>query len=478
MGTKVDIRHYHMFCGLGGGALGFNKGNARIGSVQGNFRCIGGIDVDPAAIRDFEKLSGASGTVLDLFSRDQYIAFHGKEPPLGWKEATIADIHQSAGGERPHIIFLSAPCKGFSGIIQESLSATAKYQALNNLTIRGVWMALEAFKADPVELFIFENVPRIQARGRKLLNQIVALFRSYGYAVAETTHDCGELGGLAQSRRRFLLVARHQSKVPAYLFEPQKRPLRAVGEVLSPLPLPGDITAGPMHIMPSLQWRTWVRLAFVEAGKDWRSLERLGAENQEGMASYLSIPDYRSGFLGVNKWHEPMGTVAGRSTPTNGKFSIADPRYTSKSQYDFKIVPRGLAGAGALLIGDYAVVSTTGKPLPADNDIVNTPILSLDGTVHRPLTRLELAVIQGLHDPEDNVPLVLDGISDGACRERIGNAVPPPAAQAIASMMGETLLLAWTGETFTLSCTPVWVKGLISSGKLKQFTQHVELRQR
>lgn len=31
------------------------------------------------------------------------------------------------------------------------------------------------------------------------------------------------------------------------------------------MPLPGDVvTAGPMHRVPSLQWKTWVRLAFVE----------------------------------------------------------------------------------------------------------------------------------------------------------------------------------------------------------------------
>ena len=47
--------------------------------------------------------------------------------------------------------------------------------------------------------------------------QIVDLLRAYGYAVAETTHDCGELGALAQSRKRFLLVARHIEKVPPFL---------------------------------------------------------------------------------------------------------------------------------------------------------------------------------------------------------------------------------------------------------------------
>ncbi len=45
-----------------------------------------------------------------------------------------------------------------------------------------------------------------------------------------------------------------------------------------------------------------------------------------------------------------------------------------------------------------------------------------------------------------------------AWRERIGNAVPPDAARAIAEVMGTTLLLSWSGETFILSSTPVWVR--------------------
>ena len=52
----------------------------------------------------------------------------------------------------------------------------------------------------------------------------------------------------------------------------------------------------------------------------------------------------------------------------------------------------------------------------------------------------------------------LDGNSDSAKRERIGNAVPRKAARAIASVMGQTLLLAWSGQTFMLSATPIWVQ--------------------
>ncbi len=321
-----EIRHFHLFCGLGGGARGFNRATPRVGNLQAQFRCIGGIDVDPGAIADFQRLSGTPGTVLDLFDREQYQAFHGSEPPAGWTEATPQDIQRAAGNERPHIVFLSAPCKGFSGLLSQSLSKTNRYQALNRLTVRGVFLMLEAFADDPPELVIFENVPRISARGRHLLDQIGDLLRAYGYAVAETTHDCGELGALAQSRKRFLLVARHIEKVPPFLYEPERRPLQAVGDVLSRMPLPGDERGGPMHRVPRLQWKTWVRLAFVEAGSDWRSLNRLAIENGH-LRDYLLVPDMHAGTYGVLGWQETAGCVAGASRPSNGRFSVADPRF-------------------------------------------------------------------------------------------------------------------------------------------------------
>lgn len=58
--------------------------------------------------------------------------------------------------------------------------------------------------------------------------------------------------------------------------------------------------------------------------------------------------------------------------------------------------------------------------------------------------------------------------SDGAWRERIGNAVPAPAAKAIADVMGKTLLLAWGGETFALDSMPVWVRELAVAIAVKQ----------
>lgn len=585
-----EIRHFHLFCGLGGGAKGFNKASPRVGNMVGKFRCIGGIDVDAPAIRDFERLTGTRGTVMDLFDRSQFMDFHGVEPPPSWREASTADIHRAAGNERPHIVFLSAPCKGFSGLLNETRSKTAKYQALNRLTLRGVWLMLEAFADEPPELIVFENVPRIANRGRHLLNQIGDLLRHYGYAVAETTHDCGEIGALAQSRKRFLLVARHIEKVRPFLYEPEKKRLQAVGTVLDRMPLPGDPAGGPMHRVPSLQWKTWVRLAFVEAGSDWRSLNKLEVENGH-LRDYLVVPEYRAGYLGVNRWDEHSGTVAGRSTPSNGAFSIADPRFPAGGEYgqlgvrgwnestgtvtgqrspiqgafsvadprhfgpakhsnEFRIVPfdepaqavtsahgsgqcvadprragpsfgkymvtrwdeaagtvisGSTTGQGAYAVSDPRTTLNRGKgdnyltaghygvtswespsgavsaaaghdngrwsvadpridgftpggkmDMPSASDKLVAAIRAIDGTWHRPFTTFELAALQSLVDPEEQ--LELDGLSDSAWRERIGNAVPPDAAEAIAGVMGTTLLLAWSGETFVLSAAPIWVQ--------------------
>lgn len=583
MMLKRIFKHFHFCCGLGGGAKGFNKAKPVVGNMQAEWQCIGGIDVDPAGLRDFQRLSGVPGTLMDLFTLGMYTAFHGKQPPPGWVEAGPDDVRRAAGYERPDAVFISSPCKGASGLLSETMSLTPKYQALNELTLRCVWLMCEAWKDDPVSLIVFENVPRLATRGRHLLDQINKLLNHYGYAVAETTHDCGVIGGLAQSRKRFLLVARHIEKVPPFLYEPEKKTLKSVGSILGRMPMAGDVeAAGPMHRVPALQWKTWVRLALVEAGKDWRCLNDLAIEDGY-LRDLVIVPQFRDGFLGVHEWNETAGTVAARSGPTNGKFSVADPRaragalqyqqygvrrwdetsgavigVKSPGQGTFSVAdPRpagvrhnnvyrvckmdGPAGtvtggqspsAGGQCIADprdpgighakYNVAqwdgvsrtvisgSTTGQGafavqdprpgmkrtkgdayltgghygvtswndqcgavsasarqdngrwsvadprMPEASERLTCVIESLDGTWHRPFTTLELAALQSLVEPEEWFEL--DGLSDQAWRERIGNAVPPAAAEAIAHVMGTTLLLAEAGETFMLSSMPIWVQ--------------------
>ncbi|MBE0467594.1 MAG: DNA cytosine methyltransferase [Candidatus Desulforudis sp.] len=97
--------------------------------------------------------------------------------------------------------------------------------------------------------------------------------------------------------------------------------------------------------------------------------------------------------------------------------------------------------------------------IPLDNERPDPPpiIISLDGTWHRPLTTLELAALQGFPTILPNgQPLTLAGRSDSRWRERIGNAVPPPAAKAIGDQILRALLLSAFG-TWELGTTPLWV---------------------
>lgn len=348
-----EVRHFHVCGGIGGGAKGFNKGTARVGAMVAKPRCIGSVDIDPVACASFERIVGMPCTQLDLFDRGQYIAFHGHEPPAGWREATGEDFRRAAGNETPNVVFMSTPCKGNSGLISTKAAAAPKYIALNELALRAMFLTLEAWPDDPPEFIVFENVPRIAQRSRRLLDQIAKMARAYGYAVVETFHDCGEIGGLAQSRKRFLMVFRHIAKVPPFLYEPPKRRLRGVGEVLERLPLPGNPAGGPMHRMPRLQWKTWVRLAFVEAGSDWRSLNKLRVADGV-LADFGILPEHplRGGALGVCGWPDSMGTVAGESLPSNGKFAVADPRVSSTREGTGYLGVNGWEGPAGTVTGN------------------------------------------------------------------------------------------------------------------------------
>lgn len=553
---ELELTHFCLFAGMGGLSLGLDRGCARIGQTIARMRCLGGVDAWPAACRDFRTVTGSPCAELDLFDEADYRAFHGREPPAGWREATAQDIRDAAGGECPDILATSPPCKGFSGLLSGAAAASERYQALNRLVPRGLLLALEAFADDPPALVLLENVPRIQTRGRALLDDVEALLRGYGYAVAETTHDCGELGGLAQHRRRFLLVARHTKKVRPFLYEPPRQRVRAIGEALEQLPMPEASGSGPMHRLPRLEWLTWLRLALIPAGRDWRALRELAVVN--GVLrdiGILPLSDWRGDVLGVRPWGEPSGTVTGRGTPTTGAFAVADPRPARElGRYQpLGVVPwdepgrtvtaQAAPGAGPYSVADprlpgvhhnnilrlvrwdepsrcvtggrcptsggmavadprmrwtrkergdwstgghYAVVPwsdpsgaviaharhdrgpwTVADPrLPAPSDRPDpVPLVeALDGTWHRPLTTFELAHLQGYPVfGADGRPLALDGASDSAWRERIGNSVPPPAARAIADEMARTLLLETLGETFRLSNTPIWVQPFVTA---------------
>lgn len=334
----------HFFCGLGAGARGFKDGGVRFENARAEWITVGGIDNDAEACADFEMITGAPSLCADM---------HEIQP---------AQIRKLMGEEAPDCIFTSPPCKGLSGLLGNDASASPKYQKLNSLVFKGLHLMCETWPSPP-PLIVLENVPRITSRGAELLEKARGLLRRYGYVFHESTHDCGEIGGLAQHRRRFLLVARLPTKVPNFVYQPPKKRVRGCGEVLGGLPLPQMEEGGPMHRLPSIEFLTWVRLAMIPAGGDWRDLPRkddpdalkrlLALKSQSrpnlygvvdwnepsksvtGSASVTSsngvaaVADPRTwggGSLGITGWDKPTGAVCGESLPRNGRFSIADPR--------------------------------------------------------------------------------------------------------------------------------------------------------
>jgi len=312
----------HLFSGLGGAALGFQSALVEYRGMVGRFRSLVGIDVDPEACADFRALTGSPAVEMDLFTAAQYTAFHGFPPPDNWREVSPADLLAATGGEHPDVVFASPPCKGFSGLLPHARAATDRYQALNSLVLRGIQLTLDAFADDLPAVIMIENVPRITSRGAGLLAQVKRLLTTHGYVFHEGYHDCGEIGALAQHRRRYLLIARLQSKVAGFVYRPPKYRVRAIGEVLGSLPLPDDPSMGPMHRLPRLQWRTWVRLALIPAGGDWRDLETANLDSLR----LMYVP--RPGAYGVAEWDYPTGTVvgSGQVRGSNGVAAVADPR--------------------------------------------------------------------------------------------------------------------------------------------------------
>jgi site-specific DNA-cytosine methylase len=320
-----EYKTLSIFCGIGGQALGFQAARAEYRGMLGMFRVLAGIDCDPEACQDFEALTGAPAVQMDLFSRKDYIAFHGQEPPADWREVTALDLLEASQGEYPDVVFMSPPCKGFSGLLPSEKSKSEKYQALNRLVVRGLQLVLDAYAGDLPAVIMLENVPRITSRGKFLLKQVINLLGTHGYVFhpdpegdGDGYHDCGELGGLAQHRKRYLLIARLPEKMSSFICRPHKKRVKAIGEVIGPLSMPDDPAMGPMHRLPRLQWKTWVRLALIPAGGDWRDLENCGRYNIE--------PVPWNGAFRIKDWNEPSGVVTGQNNPNKANISIADPR--------------------------------------------------------------------------------------------------------------------------------------------------------
>lgn len=403
--TKPDRVYTAVALFGGGGLLSMGLEEAQPGwrGVTGKIHVRASVDAWEQAAKVHQYLCpGSRSVVLDLFSRQDYEDYHGHAPPESWREVAPADL-RALCPEGPDLLVTSPPCQGFSSNLSDKLSKTPKYQALCRLTLRGLWLALEAWRDRLPRLMLLENVPRIVTRGAELLRLIRALLASYGYTYDERIHDAGELGGLAQSRKRFLLAARLKTGAPFPVHLPVRQGLKSIGEVLSqlPCPLPGAVLP-PMHAVPQGQhWLTALRLALIRPGRDWRDLRQVlayevrwrpgatpwlvgalyeGAEGWQvpcGWDDAVSLGRWavnpetlgrawsRETAYTVRGWDQTMGTVAasrGGATASGAPY-VTDPRvYGNKHADTFRprrwdepsgVVTGALgAGAGGVAVAD------------------------------------------------------------------------------------------------------------------------------
>lgn len=323
-----------LFGGIGGETSGLLQSMQEYAGKIYKFKILCSIDSDPVACRNHDLITGEqTSVVMDLFRSWQYKAWHKQEPPADWREMTAWDVWLAFKQQVPFFLFTSPPCKGLSGLLPKEKSESEKYQALNYLTVSGLELALQAcdeYGGAIPAIIQLENVPRITTRGKPLLQKIKKLLTKYGYEISiRADHNLGEIGGLGQNRVRFLILARDPKQIPNYIYYPEKKPLRTIGDVIGPLPAPGDTVAGgPLHRLPKLQFKTWLRLSLIPAGGDWRDLQKVEYQNLR------VVHEPRAGAYGVAVWDKSCGVVTGTAGPgkSNGVTAVADPRLRLSKQ--------------------------------------------------------------------------------------------------------------------------------------------------
>lgn len=230
--------------------------------------------------------------------------------------------------------------------------------------------------------FLFENVAIFgQKRGRKYLQEMLASLTDY--ALYPHIHNSADYG-LAQTRERFLVVGRRKDQNTSFAHpRPTTRKRKTVGEVLAGLPEPPldytDHPDYPNHQRARVTAINIRRFSHVPQGGGWQD-----------------IPDE----LRLD-CHKNVDTSAGGWPDVYGRL-----------EWDGQC-PTITGGFDSFTRGRY------GHPLQ-----------------DRPLTPREAARLQGF--PDD---FVFQG-TRADIRSQVGNAVPPPLAEALGIAILRSLLHA------------------------------------
>jgi site-specific DNA-cytosine methylase len=170
------------------------------------------------------------------------------------------------------------------------------------------------------------------------------------------------------------------------------------------------------------------------------------AEERGGAHKIALGCEPHAGAYWVVSLRQAIGTITASACIDNGAFAVADERFPDAAP---QLWIERLDKAPRLWAGyDAKGQVKRGKKAPL-------VILAEDGTWHRPLTTLELAVLQGLPWMHRGRPLNFGGGSTEQ-RKAVGNMIPPPVAMAMGSQMLLALVAADAGAFF-LDSAGGWV---------------------
>ncbi|MDE0701530.1 MAG: DNA cytosine methyltransferase [Acidimicrobiaceae bacterium] len=339
--AAIDI-----FCGIGGLSYGLASAGVDV---------VAGIDVDGSCKFPFE----ANVTGAQFIERD-VCDLKGEELLDLWPEGAM------------RLLAGCAPCQPFSSY-RKGVSPLNDHR----------WELLREFsrlvEETQPEFVTTENVPRIISKA--VLSDFVAMLRDIGYSVDSDIRRCTDYG-LAQNRRRLVLVASRLGPATVPEGNHRSHPPKTVRQAIGKLP---TIEAGsahatdPVHRSRGLSALNRKRIVASKPGgtwEDWPGELRAACHRRESGTAFKNV-------YARMRWDEPSPTI-------------------TTYFHNF--------GAGRF-----------GHP-----------------EQHRTISLREAAILQGFPDNYHFTPKG-EVVSLATLGRHIGNAVPPPLGEAIGRSFLDTL---------------------------------------
>jgi len=394
------MNYVSLYSGCGGADLGFHKSG---------FTNIGSFDINSPALRVLEENLNVPVHNVDL------------SQPI--------DFNDYIQNKPVQVVFSGAPCQGFS------TAGNRKYSdPRNNLLVRGGELALML----DTDVFVSENVMgSLSGKLKDYWDELNSLFTNQGYTTDFVRVNCLDVG-MAQMRKRVLFFAWKDSTKS--ILWPNKVKFRRLSEVLK------DVKAAPNNVgyeIGSDDEKIKIarhigqaqKLSNVRGGEravaTWKIPEVFGEINYEEESILISLRSLRR----RNRQRQ-----TGDADPVDLRVLIEEHgdevvqhlenlvrkgyvRHQGQSRYDLT----------RTFNGKYRRMSMQEPSTTVDTRFGN-PVYFLHPEENRGFTVREAARIQGFPD---------DFVFSGSLVEMykmIGNAVPPPLSEIVASVVKNQLL--------------------------------------